>query len=134
MKPFDTASDGAASHPDSLILGLAADWQAARAQALLAWAEADKRTCLGARRGDDADPPSEALARMDEAQAALAKAEPRTVRGACAMLDVAALILSHPQLNPDATLGQGPALEIVCNVRTALGFGDGDTPLRDGAA
>jgi hypothetical protein len=115
------------AHPDELILLSAADWNAARAELRLIWANRDKESLFGSM-GEldvvDHDAIGSAYDRMHPAQRELAKLQPSTALGAKLLLDAVIDILHERANNPDATLGKGPTMEILTNVSRALAFGE----------
>jgi hypothetical protein len=117
--------------PDETILEIVASWQVARLQAMLHWAESDKRTLFD-WRDQQTGPPSQALQTMSVCQKQLALMQPRTVEGARVMLLVARTILMHQTIDPEleSVMSNGPILEIVTAVHHALHHGPGDTVLR----
>ncbi|MFO1160942.1 MAG: hypothetical protein U1E60_19030 [Reyranellaceae bacterium] len=119
---------------DSVVLGTATACMRARAEAMLVWAQGDEVNKFGAHdvmRPDNADKQVEEFRR---ALARLANHHPRTVRGAIVMLNVALDLLVHRMLNPELVLGEGPVIELVRNVRSALENVDWDLPLEIGRA
>lgn len=108
-----------------LTLALVDRWKVGRAKQQLVWAVHN----AGDNRGSiDFD----GLNRMKTAEDHLAKLEPDTVAGAIAMLDVAGEILAQQSLDPEATLAEGPVLELVRNVASSLHSLSETTPLRGG--
>jgi len=98
----------------------------ARAEAQFVWARIDEAELV------EAEVENTSKACLDEARQyfhSLAAYEPRTVRGATAMLSVALDVLVHRLLEPDLVLAEGPVIEIIRNVRNALQTVDPDTPL-----
>lgn len=117
---------------DGLVLSSASACMRARAQAALIWAQIDEADRYCSRRGVNYDRPelSVAIAEFQSGLTCLAAYEPRTVRGAVAVLGVVLDILVRRMLGPeDTVLGEGPVIEIVRNVRNALQETNQDHPL-----
>jgi hypothetical protein len=106
---------------DDNYLKWCAEWRASRAQQQKNWAEHNAATMWGTTDKHielDTDP----LDRMHQLEWHLAMAEPRTMLLARELLGIAITILAHGGEDPDATLAQGPVLDIVRNVVKALDF------------
>lgn len=115
--------------PDDLLLGTAdatndkehlravSEWRIARAEQEIAWAKAELAQALEA----DAEPGNtDALRRMEGCQSWLCEVVPATPVLARELLLMAAEIIGY-EGGPSEFMGQGPTVQIVRNVATALG-------------
>jgi hypothetical protein len=103
---------------DGGYLELCATWHLSRAQQKINWATHDIATGYGTLPDAGIDLSLDPLYRMQQIEDTLALITPRTALLAQEMLRICIAILSHP--DPEETLGQGPVLEIIKNVKTAL--------------
>jgi hypothetical protein len=113
---------------DSTQVKTVAGWWVARREAQLHWAKGDASSQFGSI-GDGEAAPHEALERMRACEDVLSRWEPKTVRAADLMLQIAVEILNHGVAYPDASLSAGPVMEIVGNVQKALGRLSGETAI-----
>lgn len=107
---------------DEYIVATVAEWQVARAKAILSWAENDRDNLFGCRSGVIPVSPEDALKTMYSKQKKIAEMRPSSTRGVRALLLVALLILQHRAIDPDGSdrLSDGPLLEIILNLFVAL--------------
>ena len=115
---------------DQRLLELCAQWQMARAQQEIIWAEQDFSRMDGSLPNEDIQPSTEPLAKMCELQDTLARVgEPQTVLGARELLGIAIKMLTYRIESPESTVAQGPVVQLIRNVNEALKWLDGDTLL-----
>jgi len=81
----------------------------------------------------DADADKEPLDRMNALEGYLSICQPRTVLLARELLRMCVTTLAHAHEDPESTLAQGPVLEIIRNVITALEPMPDATPIGDAA-
>ena len=115
-KPAAPPPDPDPIFEDNSVLELCAEWRIARATMQIIWAKDE--VCpptIGIPGGRDFEP----LNRMHEIEHHLSRSEPHTLLCARELLGVAVTMLTHS--DRESTLAQGPVLEIVRNVRNALG-------------
>lgn len=113
---------------DTLVLQIAANWRFARAQAMVCWADHDVKGLFGLREHRAADV-GECINTMTRSLSLLATFEPKSARGAREVLRIAVEILAYREIDPEATLAEGPVLQILRNVLKASEWLDGNTPL-----
>ena len=115
---------------DQRLLELCAQWQMARAQQEIIWAEQDFSRTDGSLPNEGIQPSTEPLAKMCELQDTLARlGEPQTVLGARELLGMAIKMLPYLIESPESTVAQGPVVQLIRNVNEALKWLDGDTRL-----
>jgi hypothetical protein len=114
-------------HLDETLLEVAATWWLARNSALHHWAKSDKESLFGIRE-NELEAPVEDLAMMKQAGEVF-PLKPNTIMGARESLRIALEILETRERDPESTLAQGPALEIIREVIEEMGYRP-DEPLR----
>jgi len=115
---------------DQRLLELCTQWQMARAQQEIIWAEQDFSRMDGSLPNEGIQPSTEPLAKMCELQDTLARVgEPQTVLGARELLGIAIKMLTYRIESPESTVAQGPVVQLIRNVNEALKWLDGDTLL-----
>ena len=115
---------------DQRLLELCTQWQMARAQQEIIWAEQDFSRMDGSLPNEGIQPSTEPLAKMCEPQETLARVgEPQTVLGARELLGIAIKMLTYRIESPESTVAQGPVVQLIRNVNEALKWLDGDTRL-----
>jgi hypothetical protein len=115
---------------DQRLLELCAQWQMARAQQEIIWAEQNFSRMDGSLPNEGIQPSTEPLAKMCELQDTLARVgEPQTVLGARELLGIAIKMLTYRIESPESTVAQGPVVQLIRNVNEALKWLDGDTRL-----
>jgi hypothetical protein len=113
---------------DQRLLELCTQWQMARAQQEIIWAEQDFSRMDGSLPNEGIQ--SEPLAKMCKLQDTLARVgEPQTVLGARELLGIAIKMLTYRIESPESTVAQGPVVQLIRNVNEALKWLDGDTRL-----
>ncbi len=111
---------------DEWLLRMCAEWRAARAHQQKNWAEHELATMYGTLPDAHIKLDMEPLDRMHELEYHLSQAKPRTVLLARELLGIAVTILAHAGEDPEATLAQGPVLDIVRNVVEGLNYCKGE--------
>jgi hypothetical protein len=115
---------------DQRLLELCTQWQMARAQQEIIWAEQDFFRMDGSLPNEGIQPSAEPLAKMCELQDTLARVgEPQTVLGARELLGIAIKMLTYRIESPESTVAQGPVVQLIRNLNEALKWLDGDTRL-----
>jgi hypothetical protein len=115
---------------DQRLLELCTQWQMARAQQEIIWAEQDFSRMDGSLPNEGIQPSTKPLAKMCELQDTLARVgEPQTVLGARELLGIAIKMLTYRIESPESTVAQGPVVQLIRNVNEALKWLDGDTLL-----
>jgi hypothetical protein len=114
---------------DDWLLRMCTQWRAARAQQQKNWAEHEEATMFGFLDDRHIKLDTDPLCRMKQLECDIADMEPRTIILARELLGVAATILAHSIEHPEATLSDGPILEIIVNVKNALEHCDGKMPI-----
>jgi len=115
---------------DQRLLELCTQWQMARAQQEIIWAEQDFSRMDGSLPNEGIQPSTEPLAKMCELQDTLARlGEPQTVLGARELLGIAIKMLTYRIESPESTVAQGPVVQLIRNLNEALKWLDGDTRL-----
>jgi hypothetical protein len=111
---------------DQRLLELCAQWQMARAQQEIIWAEQNFSRMDDSLANEGIQLSTEPLAKMCELQATLARlGEPRTVLGACELLQIAIKALPYLIESPESTVAIGSVIQLVRNVNEALKWLDG---------
>src|SRR5580704_11088947 len=111
---------------DRRLLELCTQWQMARAQQEIIWAEQDFSRMDGSLPNEGIQPSTEPLAKMCELQDTLARlGEPQTVLGARELLGIAIKMLPYLIESPESTVALGPVIQLVRNVNEALKWLDG---------
>ncbi len=111
---------------DQRLLELCAQWQMARAQQEIIWAEQDFSRMDGSLPNEGIQPSTEPLAKMCEVQDTLDRlGEPQTVLGARELLGIAIKMLTYRIESPESTVALGPVIQLVRNVNEALKWLDG---------
>lgn len=114
---------GGERHPDNFLLTAVAMWQRARAEARLEWAKFNEEGVF-CTRGAETRNPGAALDIVEQTEAQFPMLEPRTTLGARALLEVAIDIVATKKIDPEASFGEGPVLEILINIARALSSRD----------
>ena len=115
---------------DRGLLELCAQWQMARAQQEIIWAEQRLAWMDRSLPNESVQPSPGPLARMCVLQDTLARlGEPQTVLGARELLGIAIKMLTYRLESPESTVAQGPIVQLVRNVNEALKWLDGHTRL-----
>lgn len=116
---------GKRRHPDGTLLELLSIWHLARAEARLEWAKYDRQTLFSTIEGNAASAVvTAALDQMAQAEGHIANMEPVTTCGVQHLLEAAAEILLTNKRNPEATMGEGPVIEMILNAARAAGKKD----------
>src|ERR1700737_5559010 len=111
---------------DQRVLELWTQWQMARAQQEIIWAEQDFSRMDGALPNEAIHPSTNPRAKMCELQDTLARVgEPQTVLGARELLGIAIKMLTYRIESPESTVAQGPVIQLLRNVNEALKWLDG---------
>jgi hypothetical protein len=111
---------------DQRLLELCTQWQMARAQQEIIWAEQNFSRMDGSLPNEGIQPRTEPLAKMCELQDTLARlGEPQTVLGARELLGMAIKMLPYLIESPESTVALGPVIQLVRNVKESLKWLDG---------
>lgn len=118
---LDARGSGQLGDDSDMVLKGVGKWRIARAKQQLFWSEHHDE--------DAVEPDTTELSRMRDIEEELKELRPTKVRAVLALLNVAVEILAYQKRDPEATMAQGPVLELVRNAMDGLEWLPEDMPL-----